>query len=159
MKRATTWLVIAIAVAATVLAQDRKPATSGEDAATVEHIKKLEHDRIQAGVRKDIASIAAATADEYIQIDWDGKVLDRTATLARIKSNNIRIQSNTLDEVDVRVYGDTAVVAGLAMRTGSMDGKDISAAIRYTRVYVRRDGRWQVVQFQQTRVTQRQDRE
>jgi hypothetical protein len=41
---------------------------------------------------------------------------------------------------------------GLATRKGVMDGKDISAGIRYTRVYVRRDGRWQVVQFQQTRV-------
>jgi hypothetical protein len=28
-----------------------------------------------------------------------------------------------------------------------MDGKDISAAIRYTRMYVRREPRWQVVPF------------
>lgn len=80
-------------------------------------------------------------------------MLDKAATLARIKSNNIQLQSNTLDEVSIRVYGDTAVVTGLATRRGSMDGKDIGAAIRYTRLYVRRDGRWQVVQFQQTRVT------
>jgi hypothetical protein len=33
-----------------------------------------------------------------------------------------------------------------------MEGKDISASVRYTRVYVKRDGRWQVVHFQQTRV-------
>ncbi len=103
-------------------------------------------------MRKDIAHIAAATADEYVQIDWDGRVLDKAATLARIRSTNIQLQANTLDEISVRVYGDTALVTGLATRKGHMDGKDISTGNRYTRVYVRRDGRWQVVQFQQTRV-------
>ena len=152
-KRASLWLLIAIATSGGVLAQNSKPATWTQDATTAEQIKKLEHDRIQAGVRKDVAYVAAATADEYVQIDWDGKVLDKTATLARIKSSNIQLQSNTLDEINVRVYGDTAVVTGLATRKGLMDGKDISTGIRYTRVYTKRDGRWQVVQFQQTRVT------
>jgi len=123
-----------------------------DEAATVAHIKQLENDRIQAGVRKDIDFVDAATADEYVQIDWDGKVLDKAATLARIKSSNIQLQSNTLDEINVKVYGNTAVVHGLATRKGTMDGKDISTSVRYTRVYVNRDGRWQVVQFEQTRV-------
>ncbi len=153
MKRTSSWLLITIATAGIVLAQNSKPATSAQAAATAEEIKKLEHDRIQAGVRKDIPYVEAATADEYVQIDWDGEVLDKTATLARIKSNNIQLLSNTLDEISVRVYGDTAVVTGLATRRGVMDGKDISTGIRYTRVYIKRDGRWQVVQFQQTRVT------
>jgi ketosteroid isomerase-like protein len=128
------------------------PQAKSNDAATVDLIKKLENERIQAGVRKDIAFIDAATAAEYVQIDWDGKVLDKAATLARIKSSNIQLQSNTIDEINVRVYGDTAVVHGLATRKGTMDGKDISTAVRYTRVYVNREGRWQVVQFEQTRV-------
>ena len=123
-----------------------------DPAATIAQVKKLENERIQAGVRKDVALVDAATADEYVQIDWDGKVLDKAAMLARIKSSNIQLQSNTLDEIDVKVYGNTAVVHGLATRKGTMDGKDISTAVRYTRVYVNRDGRWQVVQFEQTRV-------
>lgn len=118
----------------------------------VDDIKKLEADRIQAGVRKDVASVAAATADEYVQIDWEGKVLDKAAMLARIGSSNIQLQSNTLDEIDVKVYGDVAVVTGRATRKGVMDAKDISTSVRYTRVYVKREGRWQVVQFQQTNV-------
>lgn len=52
----------------------------------------------------------------------------------------------------MKVYGEVAVVSGQATRKGVMDGKDISSSVRYTRVYIKRDGRWQVVQFQQTRV-------
>jgi len=120
--------------------------------AVVEQLKKLESDRIQAGVRKDIAYIDAATADEYIQIDWAGKTLDKAAMLARIGGSNIKLQSNSVDDVDVKVYGSTAIVTVTATRKGVMDGKDISGTIRGTKVYVMRDGRWQVVHFQQTLV-------
>ena len=136
----------------------RKSATSAPGSATtqaiVEHIKKMEVERVEAGVRKDIDAIAAVTADDYVQIDWNGQVLNKAATLARIKSSEIKLQSNAVEEMDVRVYGDTAVVIGLSTRKGTMNGKDISGAIRATRVYVNRNGRWQVVAFQQTRVAQ-----
>jgi ketosteroid isomerase-like protein len=126
--------------------------SQADDAATIAQIRKLEQERIQAGVRKDIAFVDAATAEEYLQYDWEGKVLDKPATLARIQSSTIQLQSNTLDEIEIHIYGNTAVVRGLATRKGSMDGKDISTSVRYTRVYVNREGRWQAVQFQQTRV-------
>lgn len=67
-------------------------SASAGDQAVIDHIKKLENDRIQAGVRKDVAWVAAATADEYVQIDWEGKVLDKKAMLARIGSSNIQLQ-------------------------------------------------------------------
>lgn len=101
-------------------------------------------------MRKDVAFIDAATADEYVQIDWNGRTLDKAAMLARIRSSNIKLQSNTLDEFDLKVYGNTAIVTAVATRKGVMDGKDISGTVRATRVYIKRDGRWQVVQFQQT---------
>ena len=114
----------------------------------------MELDRVEAGVRKDVAAIAAVTADGYVQIDWDGRILDKAATLERIKSSDIKLQSNTVDNVEVRVDGDTAVVVGTATRKGVLNGKDISGTIRYTRVYVKRNGRWQVIQFQQTRIAE-----
>ena len=68
-----------------------------------------------------------------MQIDWNGQVLDKAATLARIKSSDIRLQPNAVKEMDVRVYGDTAVVIGLSTRKGTMNGKDISGATRWNR--------------------------
>ena len=149
MKCIFVWLFIVTSLS---VAGPGTSAGSAEEQVVIQHIKKLENDRIQAGVRKDIAFIDAATAEEYVQIDWDGRVLNKAATLARIKSNDIQLRSNTLNEIDVRVYANTAVVTGLATRKGTADGKDISEGIRYTRIYIHREGRWQVVQFQQTRV-------
>ncbi len=155
MKRNLLWLLAAVSLVPAVSAavdECRDTVRSAPDQVLVEQFRKLEFDRIQAGVRKDVAFLDAATAEEYLQVDWNGKVLDKAAMLERVRSNNIRLQSNTLDEVDVKVYGNTAIVTGTATRKGVMDGKDISSTVRGTRVYVRRDGRWQVVQFQMTLV-------
>jgi ketosteroid isomerase-like protein len=119
-------------------------------------ITKMENDRIQAGVRKDVDAIAAVTADDYVMIDFEGKVRNKAATLERIKSSEIQLQSNSLDELDVRIYGDAAIVTGRATPKGTMSGNDFSRPIRYTRVYVKKNGNWQVVSFQQTRVVEDQ---
>jgi ketosteroid isomerase-like protein len=119
-------------------------------------IKKMENDRIKAVVRKDVDAVAVVTADEYMNIDFDGKIRNKAATLERIKSSEIQLQSNSLDELEVRIYCNTAIVTGRATPKGKTNGKDFSRPIRYTRVYVKKNGHWQVVLFQQTRVAQDQ---
>ena len=120
--------------------------------AEIDLIKKMENERIQAGVRKDVEAITPFTADEYMQIDFDGRVMDKAATFQRIRSSQIRLQSNAIDDLTVRLYGDVAVVTGRATPKGVADGREFVDPIRYSRVYVKRDGRWQVVLFQQTRI-------
>jgi hypothetical protein len=86
--------------------------------ATVEAlITKMENDRIQAGVRKDTSAISAMTAEDHVMIDFDGKVQNKSMTLERIKSSEIQLKSNSLDEIKVRVYENTAVVTGRLRRT------------------------------------------
>ena len=126
-------------------------APAGEQA-EIDLLKRMENERIQAGVRKDVEAIAPFTADEYMQIDFDGRIMDREATFRRIRSSDIRLRSNAPDDLRVRIYGDVAVVTGRATPKGVADGREFVDPIRYSRVYVKRDGRWQVVLFQQTRI-------
>ena len=49
------------------------------------------------------------------------------------------------------VLNKAAVLTGLAAPRGSLDGKP-AYGLRYSRVYVKRDGRWQIVLFQQMRI-------
>ena len=127
------------------------PAAQHGTAAEIALIKKLEDERIQAGVRKDTDRIAAATADEYVQIDLDGNVFDKAAAMRRIRSSQIQLQSNTIDDMTVRIFGGTAVVTARSTAKGTIDGRDFPQ-VRYSRVYLKRDGQWKVVLFQMTRI-------
>jgi ketosteroid isomerase-like protein len=124
-------------------------ADSG-DAATVALIRKLEQQRIDAGLRKDVAALDATTADDYLQIDMAGNVRDKATQMKRIASSEVNMESNTLDEMVVRVYGETAVVTGRATAVGTIRGEPYPR-IRFTRVYVKQSGAWKVVLFQQTK--------
>jgi ketosteroid isomerase-like protein len=50
-----------------------------------------------------------------------------------------------IDDVKVRQYGETAVATGRTEAKGSYRGLSASVVLRFTDVFVRRDGRWQAV--------------
>jgi ketosteroid isomerase-like protein len=124
-------------------------ADSG-DAATVALIRKLEQQRIDAGLRKDVVALEATTSDDYLQIDMAGNVRDKATQMKRIASSEVKMESNTLDDMVVRVYGETAVVTGRATAVGTIRGEPYPR-IRFTRIYVRQGASWKVVLYQQTR--------
>ncbi len=126
-----------------------RAADSG-DPATVALIRKMEAERIDAGLRKDVAAIETATADDYVQIDMAGNIRDKATQMKRLASSEVNMTSNTLDDMVIRVYGDTAVVTGRATAVGTIRGEPYPR-IRFTRIYVKRGGEWQVVLYQQTR--------
>ena len=164
MKHILLPLLFTLFVPSTVLEgaarTDKKKVADGQsrssnEQAQIDEIRRIESDRLAAGVRKDIEAVSAATAEDYLQIDLDGNVLDKAATLQRIKSSFAQLQSNPVDDkMVVRIYGDTAVITGRAAPKGTINGTEFVGAIRYSRVYVKRGGRWQVVLFQQTRIAQ-----
>jgi hypothetical protein len=56
-------------------------------------------------------------------------------------------------EFTVKVYRDTAVVWFTQRMTGPVQGKPVEITTRYMDVFVMRDGRWQCVGSQSTRVS------
>jgi len=69
------------------------------------------------------------------------------------RSGQLRYEAMNVTDMVVRIYGDTAIVTARADVKGHQLGEDFSGPYRYTRVWVRRNGRWQTVSYQAT-VTQ-----
>ena len=128
-------------------------AQAASSAAVEEQIKKIEKDRAAAVTRADVAALEAVTSDDYSLIDRNGRVRDKAQTMSAIKTGDIKITSNEVSDLKVRVYGDTAVVTGRADTKGTIGGKDVSGPMLFTRVYVKKNGRWQSVAFQQTAIS------
>ena len=106
-------------------------------------------------VRKDAAAIAANMAEEFRQIASDGSVADKAAFLRDILSPELTIDPYTVEDFDVRIQGeggDVAQLSGRTRMTGRYKGEPFTTHYRYIDTYVRRDGRWQVVSVQTTKV-------
>jgi ketosteroid isomerase-like protein len=68
-------------------------------------------------------------------------------------SGDRKIDTMTVDEINVRMFGVVAIATGRTQATGSYQGQKASVALRFTDVFHLRDGRWQVVASQGTLIS------
>jgi ketosteroid isomerase-like protein len=102
----------------------------------------------KAIIRKDRAAIEANMADDFRQIDGQGNVSVKKVFIEDLMSPDIEIDPYTVEDFDVRIYGDTALLSGTTKMTGKYKGKVFNSNYRYIDIYVRRDGVWKVVSVQ-----------
>jgi len=116
---------------------------------------KLERGWNDAFYRKDVAFIEKLLADEFTATYDDGRIGNKATELALVAAFDQQVESATPGEFAVRVYRDAAVVFFTLRLVGIKEGQRSEMALRYTDVWIVRDGRWQCVSSQSTRVEPR----
>jgi ketosteroid isomerase-like protein len=131
---------VVVVAASSVFAQDVQ-----------DQLKKMEMDRAVAVVKADVATLDKTTSDDYVLINMNGRMTGKSEMIAGFKSGQSKLTSEDLSDLKVRVYGNTAVITGKADVKGTLGGTDATGQILFTRVWVKKDGRWQSTSLQQTR--------
>jgi ketosteroid isomerase-like protein len=144
MNRIILVAVLIVAPGALAVAQT-KTAKRTQTEQVVEQIRKLDQERIQAQIHADAAALDRVYADDFVGIGPSGTVRTKPQVLADFTSHELTFQSITTDEVLIRVYGNTAVETGRTTTVGQDKGKVVPRDNRFTRVWVRRQGRWRLV--------------
>ena len=143
-----TVLCLALAHVAT-----QKPVSGAEAGdSSQEEIKQLEQERNQALLRGDTAALDRMTSDDYTFINQRGELRTKAEIVSGFKSGTYKYEARQISDLRVRVYGNTAIVTGRAMQKGVENTKDYSGENRFTRVYVKQEGRWVSVALQVTLV-------
>jgi ketosteroid isomerase-like protein len=122
-------------------------------------IEGLEMQWRQAQLNNDVSVMDRLLADDYIGISASGTIETKTEALALRRAGTLHITNLDLNDLKVRVYGDTAVVTSRAELQGTNGARDISGEYRYTRVYNRRFGQWKIVSFEASRIHDINERE
>ena len=113
---------------------------------------QLERDWDEAFHHRDVAFIASVLADEFRVTYGDGTQGDKARELMLAAEFNQQIDSSTMDEFTVKIYGDTAVVWFSEHLVGPSKGRQLAITLKFMDVFVMRDGRWQCVASQSTKV-------
>ncbi len=121
--------------------------------ATVELFTRLENEWNNATFKKDAKALDLLYAKEYTFIDQTGKVYDKQQDISEVISGNYKLDApSVLSDIKVNTYGTVAVVKGLNTVKAKLNGKDISGTFRFVDVFVMRDGRWQCVSTQSSKL-------
>ena len=114
--------------------------------------KKAEQELLRANreydealVRGDVVILQRLYSDEFVYTTPDGEVRDKAHQLAFTRTGDLRLESGQSDDVRVRVYGNTAVMTGRFTAKGKFKDKNVDIRERYTAVWVKKKGRWQLV--------------
>ncbi len=142
-------LIVAICL---VLAHPAFAMPHRDNHAIHKEIEALEQQWRQAVIQNDVTQMDHLLADDYMGISANGTVETKPQVLALRKAGTVRIKTLELNDLKVRIYGDTAVVTSKADLEGTNGQSDISGNYRYTRVYNKRYGQWKIVSFEASRI-------
>lgn len=134
-----------------------KPAgkKSSDNHQTKKLILQLEEKGREATLKNDVEANDRMLADNWMNINPDGSVTTKAQLMELLKTSSFKIASIENDEVLVRAYGDMAVVTGRSTTSRAGQGNEtIVRQVRFTRVYARTRGRWQVVSAHNTLIRQ-----
>ena len=100
---------------------------------------------------KDKAAIEANMGEGFRHIDPYGDLSDAATFLSDIISPDLTIDPYTVENQDVRIYGDIALLSGTTRMTGAYKGTSFKSHYRYVDIYNLQKGRWVVINIQVTR--------
>ena len=141
-----TLVIPALVLIAASIALGQKQSARRPPKRKVEQvIKQVDHERIQAQIGADAAALDRIYANDFIGIGPSGTVRTKAQVIADFTSGDLKFQSITTDDVQVRVYGNTAVETGRSTMIGQDKGKAVPRDNRFTRVWIKQFGRWRLV--------------
>jgi ketosteroid isomerase-like protein len=134
-----------VAFSAVAIASGQQQGASGSKRIVEQVITKLDKERIQAQIHADAAALQRIYADDFIGVGPSGTVRTKPQVISDFTSGDLKFQSITTDDVRVRVYGNAAIETGLSTMDGQDKGKAVPHDTRFTRVWIKQQGRWRLV--------------
>lgn len=117
-----------------------------------EAVRAAELARFKAMTTGDLATLGTLLGDDLVYTHSSALVDSKASYVESMRSGVLKYQTIEPREMKVRVYGTVAVITAAAAVTSIFKGQTSSNQLRYTDVWVLRDGRWQMVGWQSTRI-------
>ena len=145
-------ILLTLAFSPLVAGQGTTKSAGAQARGVEQQLKQMEDDWQKATRTKDAASLKRIIADDWVATDDKGKTLNREQYISQTTSNTDVVQSNENNDMQVRVYGNTAVVTGGLTEKGTRNGTAYLDTYRWTDVFVKSGGHWQAVVSQWAKV-------
>lgn len=148
------WIAIAAAVmvSAPVLADAPAAQPMPSYPGVPADLAKAATDFDLAQVKGDAAILRRVLADDYLLVNSQDKREDKAQFIADYTAKGFTMEPFAIDDQVIKVWSDGAVLGGAVTMKGMSDGKPYSVRIRFSDIWAKRGGKWQVVYTHANRV-------
>ena len=119
----------------------------------MQEVTKANDELDDATSRNDAAALSRIYADDYVFVAYNGTVHTKEDQVRAVRSGVLRFTSYTVIERTTRIYGAIAVTVLRRKQAATVRGEPRPDDVRATRVWVKRNGTWQLVSAQVTPVS------
>ena len=112
----------------------------------------LDKKRMHAMAQKDIATLNAVLSDDLVYTHSSARLDTKQSLIANMKSGSTVYSSVEPSDVKAQDLGDAVVLTGVARIKVNSGGKAMEFGVRFMDAYAKRNGRWQMVAWQSTRL-------
>jgi hypothetical protein len=148
---AAAWL--AVAPAAVPRAPPSPAEAADPAAADREAIRGRLREWVSAMIRRDPVAMDQLLGQDFETVTYGGRLLDRASDITAVTAlADFRLLSVATRELDIRVYGDAAVVRGSVTVLERRGEETRSEPIRVTQTWIRQSDGWRLVSDQSTRI-------
>ena len=112
----------------------------------------LDAKRMTAMAAKDVATLEAVLADDLIYAHSSARLDTKRSLIDAMVQGTTVYTGVEPSDVKAQDLGDTVVLTGIAQIKVVSNGTPNEFGVRFTDVYTRRNGRWQMVTWQSTRL-------
>ena len=120
-------------------------------AGNAETVIELDKRRMTAMAQKDIATLNELIADDLVYTHSSARLDTKQSLIGNMESGSTVYTSVVPSDVKAQDLGDTVVLTGSCRISVNAGGRPNSFGVRFTDVYAKRGGRWQMVTWQSTR--------
>ena len=104
------------------------------------------NERIEgAVVSKDLASLDALYADDFMFTHGTGLVQTKRQWLDALRSDETRFLSRQLDSTSIELHPEIAIVTGRLLVCRQSEAGEVRYGLQYVRVYSMKTGSWQLI--------------
>ncbi len=115
-------------------------------------IIELDRKRMSAMAEKDVATLNSVLADDLIYTHSSARLDTKQSLVGAMQSGSTVYTAVEPSDVVAQDLGDAVVLTGVAAISVMSNGKPNSFRVRFTDVYAKRHGQWQMVTWQSTRL-------
>ena len=115
-------------------------------------IIELDRQRMDAMSRKDIAALNSLLSNELVYTHSSARLDTKQSLIGAMESGATVYTSVEPSDVKAADFGNVVVLTGSARIHVTSQGKPNAFIVRFTDVYAEKNGQWQMVAWQSTRI-------
>jgi ketosteroid isomerase-like protein len=108
-------------------------------------VRALELKWSESYLKRQVDILSSLMADDFVITIEDGSTYSKTGYISHAAAPSLNVEMAEMSDVKVRMHGNTAVVTGAYHERGQDDGKPYEYHDRFTDVWMKTGGKWQVI--------------